>query len=113
MTHKMKLNPHPFESVKSGRKTIEMRLFDEKRSAIRQGDIIEFTETDSGEKITCTVLNIFRYADFEELYRNHDKISIGYSEDENADPNDMKKYYPEEKIKKYGTAAIEIALINE
>ena len=31
MLHKMKLNESPFESIKNGTKTIEFRLYDEKR----------------------------------------------------------------------------------
>ena len=42
MLHCMKLNRDPFEKIKSGSKTIEMRLFDEKRQRISVGDFIEF-----------------------------------------------------------------------
>jgi ASC-1-like (ASCH) protein len=31
MKHHMSLKPHPFEKIKSGEKTIEVRLYDEKR----------------------------------------------------------------------------------
>ena len=39
----MKLNAYPFEMIKSGEKTIEIRLFDEKRQQIKAGDKIVFT----------------------------------------------------------------------
>lgn len=42
MTHSMQLNPAPFEKIKSGAKTIELRLNDEKRRRIKTGDKIEF-----------------------------------------------------------------------
>ena len=48
MKHSMKLNPAPFGLIKAGKKTVEMRLFDEKRQRIKAGDIIEFTNTRSG-----------------------------------------------------------------
>ena len=35
---------------KEGTKTIELRLFDEKRRKIQIGDIIEFSNTETGEK---------------------------------------------------------------
>ena len=38
----MKLQPGPFEAIKNGTKTIEMRLWDEKRKHITVGDTIEF-----------------------------------------------------------------------
>ena len=41
-THEMKLYPAPFDSIKSGRKTVEMRLNDEKRQLIKIGDRIRF-----------------------------------------------------------------------
>lgn len=32
--HIMKLKPSPFEMIRSGKKTIELRLYDEKRKSI-------------------------------------------------------------------------------
>ena len=108
MTHYMKLWEDSFRAIKEGWKTIEMRLNDEKRSLIKVGDSIEFTNTTSQEKMLCIVLNMFYYPDFAELYKNHDKISIGYKEEEKADPNDMRKYYTTEQIEKYGVVGIEL-----
>ena len=108
MTHKMNLYNDSFESIKSGKKTIEMRLFDEKRSIIKPNDYIEFNNTRNGETLLCVVINIYRYNNFEELYKNHDKISIGYEEDEIASPDDMLMYYSIDNINKYGVVGIEI-----
>ena len=36
MLHKMKLNENPFERIKNGTKTVEFRLFDEKRQKKKQ-----------------------------------------------------------------------------
>lgn len=47
MNHKMSLRNKPFNSIKSGTKTIELRLYDEKRKLISVGDIITFTNIDS------------------------------------------------------------------
>ena len=38
MLHKMKLNESPFERIKNGTKTIEFRLYDEKRQKIKIRD---------------------------------------------------------------------------
>jgi len=108
MLHNMKLNPAPFALIKSGQKRIEMRLYDEKRAKIKVGDWIEFSNVETGEKLLCGVLNAYLYPTFEELYRHHDKISIGYTEGENADPKDMLAYYSREEIMRYGVVAIEI-----
>ena len=42
MIHNMKLNESPFERIKNGTKTIEFRLYDEKRRQIKIGDKIVF-----------------------------------------------------------------------
>lgn len=44
MIHRMKLNESPFERIKDGTKTIEFRLYDEKRRQIKIGDQIEFSK---------------------------------------------------------------------
>ena len=41
MIHKMKLNESPFERIKDGTKTIEFRLYDDKRKKVKIGDEIE------------------------------------------------------------------------
>ena len=108
MIHEMKLWHESFVKIKEQTKTIEMRLFDEKRSSISVGDTIIFTDISDNEKTECLVINIYRYPSFEELYHQHDKVSIGYNEGETANPKDMLAYYSKEMIKQYGVVAIEI-----
>ena len=108
MIHEMNLWHGSFVKIKARTKTIEMRLFDEKRSAISVGDIIVFTDTSNNERMACKVINLYRYPTFEELYQHHNKVSIGYTEDEIADPKDMLTYYSNEMIEKYGAVAIEV-----
>lgn len=105
-TYRMNLNPRPFEAVKSGRKTVEMRLNDERRRYIDAGDYILFVHTETKEELHVKVKGRAEYPSFRELYKHHDKVSIGYLEDEIADPSDMLEYYTEEQIKKYGVLAI-------
>ena len=110
MIHRMKLWDEPFCKIKSGVKTVEMRLCDEKRSAISIGDLIEFTNAKTNEICRCTVVNLYRYKSFDELYLHHSKKSIGYEDDEVAHPSDMLAYYSAEKTEKYGVLGIEIAV---
>ncbi len=112
MTHYMRLQDDPFIKIKDGTKNIEMRLNDEKRKKIKVGDNIEFTNIKTQEKIICKVLGLYHYKSFEELYTNHDKVSIGYNYTDIANPNDMKQYYNETEIQKYGVLGIEIKIIN-
>ena len=108
----MNLWNDPFIKIKERTKTIEMRLNDEKRSLINIGDIIQFTNTKTNEVLECEVINLYKYKNFIELYKNHNTISIGYSEDETSNPNDMLLYYSTEKIDKYGVIGIEIKVIS-
>lgn len=112
MTHYMDLWDDSFGAVKEGWKTIEMRLNDEKRSLINVNDTIVFTNTKTKEMITCKVTNIYKYPDFWELYKNHDKLSIGYKDGEIANPDDMLLYYTKADIEKYGVVGLELILTN-
>ena len=111
MKHSMRLQHAPFLAIKSGRKKIEMRLYDEKRALIKEGDRVAFTDIETSETLLCEVVHLYRYATFEQLYARHDKISLGYQENEEANPSDMLAYYPLEEVKKYGVVGIEITLI--
>lgn len=112
MIHEMKLNDAPFYAIKSGLKTVEMRLCDRKRQLINIGDEIEFTHRENGEKLLTRVVNLTKFPSFKELYEHFDKSSLGYDEKEKAHHTDMSQYYSQEDIDKYGTLAIEICVIN-
>lgn len=107
----MRLNKEPFEKIKSGTKTIEMRLYDEKRKEIVVGEIIHFINRQNDEELTAKVVALHIYPSFKELYKNFDKLKLGYNSDEEANFKDMEKYYSPEEQEKYGVVGIEIELI--
>lgn len=111
MTHNMKLNDVPFETIKNGTKTIELRLYDEKRRKIKIGDTICFKGKASTIKAIVKALHIFR--NFDELYAALPLDKCGYTADElaTASPEDMLEYYTKEQIEKYGVVGIEIEVI--
>lgn len=113
MKHKMRLHNSPFELIKNGTKTIEMRLNDEKRQLISIGDTIEFENRITKEIILTEVTDLHKYNNFEELYPNFNKISLGYKKDEIASPKDMEQYYTKEEQNKYGVIGIEVKLLNQ
>ena len=84
MTHQMNLHPAPFALIKSGQKTIELRLNDEKRRRIRVGDRLLFINTVSGEALRCTVTALYCFNSFGELYRALPLRQCGYTEDDIA-----------------------------
>lgn len=47
MLYTMKLKQEPFEKIRNGSKTIELRIYDEKRQQVQIGDFIEFSLMDT------------------------------------------------------------------
>lgn len=111
----MKLQPEPFAKIKFGKKTIELRLYDEKRRKINIGDQIEFLNlNDKKQKIRVQVTELYKYSSFEELYDNLPLSKCGYEdfEIECANSKDMEKYYTVDDQKKDGVIGIEIKLLD-
>jgi 8-oxo-dGTP diphosphatase len=109
--HQMKLKAEPFEKIKNGSKSIELRLNDEKRQKIQVGDFIEFSLIDNPrEKLQTRVTALHHFASFPELYATLPKEKLGYKADETLDPNHMDAYYSKEKQEEYGALGIELRL---
>lgn len=110
MTHKMNLYPEPFEMIRSGSKTIELRLNDEKRQKIKVGDTIVFTQAETEEPLITEVINLYPFRSFTELYDHLPLLQCGYTENDilSARPEDMNLYYSPELQEKYGALGIEI-----
>lgn len=111
MTHTMKLHPRPFEMIRGGQKTIELRLYDEKRRAICVGDTLVFAHSDASDQtITARVVALHIFPDFAALYAALPLDKCGYLPEElpTAAPADMDVYYSAEKQAKYGVVGIEI-----
>ena len=108
--HKMKLNSTPFEMIKSGEKTIELRLFDEKRQKIKVGDKIVFTDNTTSKTLNTTVVKLHRFNTFNELYKSLPLLKCGYTSEnvDKATPSDMEQYYSVEEQRKYGVVGIEL-----
>ena len=107
--HHMKLREQPFEAIRSGRKTIELRLWDEKRSLIAVGDRIVFAC--GSETLTVQVTALHQFDSFAALYAALSLEACGYADTSLADPRDMDAYYPPDKQKKYGVVGIGIKRI--
>lgn len=113
MRHNMHLNLIPFLKIKEGRKTIELRLYDEKRRLISVGDEILFTSLDdANEMVHSKVVAMHVFKSFEQLYSKLPMEKCGYGKSEKADPMDMLKYYSKEEQEKFGVVGIEIEVID-
>lgn len=121
MLHQMKLRMRPYNMIQNGSKTIEMRLWDEKRQTLQVGDEIEFYLCDTKGKtaldrkpIRTRIIQLHRFDCFEALYSKLPIDKLGYEEVDipNASARDMELYYTKEQQQLYGVVGIEIELIN-
>ncbi len=113
MTHNMKLHADPFYKILNGIKTVELRLYDEKRRLINVGDKIIFALMDSpATSITVTVAALHRFDSFYDLYQKIPLEKLGYTDKEviGASYTDMENYYSNEEQRKFGVVGIEITL---
>lgn len=111
MTHKMKLKPSPFSMIASGQKTVELRLYDEKRKLIKVGDTLMFNNVSREEEVLfCRVKALHLFESFKELYASLPMTKCGYTENDNPDYRDMEEYYSPEEQRCYGVVGIEIEL---
>ena len=108
MLYRMKLTEVPFEEIKNGTKTIEFRLYDEKRQQIKVGDQIEFSKLPSlKEKLLVNVVELYIETSFENLFRK-----LYNDEDEiKSKAKSMYEYYSTEKEEQYGVVGIKISLV--
>ena len=107
MLHKMKLNESPFERIKNGTKTIEFRLYDEKRQQIKVGDQIEFSKLPNlQEKLLVDVVELYKEDTFENLFRKlyNDEQEI------TRKTKAMYEIYSPEKEQQYGILGIKIKI---
>lgn len=114
MEHNMGLYETPFNSMKLGRKKVEVRLNDKKRRRIRVGDTIKFTKVpDNNETLTVEVMELREFLTFEEMYESIPKSdfdAVGGSIDEMVERT--YRIYTPEKEKEWGTVAIKIKLLD-
>lgn len=110
MKHEMRLNAKPFKKIKDGEKTVELRLYDEKRRGISVGDIIVFTCRESGERLEKRVKALHVFADFKQLYAALDLLKCGYAPQEiaAARAEDMEEYYSKAEQERCGVVGIEL-----
>lgn len=109
----MNLNESPFEKIASGKKTVELRLYDEKRRKLDIGDYIIFTNlTNKSQRIAVKVKALYRYASFDELFSEISPERCGNEPGtpaENA-AEGMRKYYSKEQEEDCGVLGIKVEM---
>ena len=110
-THQLTLATEPFNAITSSNKTIESRLYDEKRQKIQIGDQIIFTNRDNpSQTATTEVVGLLRYATFHDLFLHNDPQKFGGESVEWLE-NQMNGFYPLDKQLQNGVIGIEFILI--
>ena len=110
-THQLTLATGPFNAITSGNKTIESRLYDEKRQKIQIGDQIIFTNRDNpSQNATVKVVGLLRYATFHDLFSHNDPRKFGGESVEWLE-NQMNGFYPLDKQLQNSVIGIEFILI--
>ena len=112
----MRLKKDPFEKIWEGSKTIELRLYDEKRRNVCVGDSIEFENlSNNSQRIVVCVTALHLFDSFEKLYESLPLEKCGYSHDEaeNASASDMNAYYSLEEQASFGVVGIEFEVLDK
>ncbi|SRR6056297_2173254 len=114
MEHQMKLYESPFDRIKSGKKRIEIRLFDEKRQSLNLGDIITFSKLpDLNDELSVEVIGLLRYKSFQDLVNDFPMSYFGYPDDHDkrAFAESIYSIYSKEDEQKYSVLGIRIKLV--
>ena len=111
MTHHLRLHPEPFALIKSGRKCIESRLYDEKRQAFQIGDILIFISRKDSDEIKTIITNIYHHPTFIELFSKQPLEKFG-NKSQHELLEEIESFYSKAEQEKYGVVGIEFKIIN-
>ena len=103
MQHNMTLKQPYFDLIKTGKKTIELRLYDDKRRKIKPGDTIRFQNGDNFH--TAEVKRLFICSNFKELFKFIDVQDTGLDNEKDA-IKIMEQFYDRDAQKKFGVVGI-------
>ena len=109
--HQRQLATVPFEAITSGVKTIESRLYDEKRQTIQIGDTIIFTNRENTDQtISVKVIGLLRYETFHDLFAHNNPAKFGGESVEWLE-NQINEFYSIDDQKQDGVIGIEFELV--
>lgn len=101
----------PFNDIINHQKTIEARLYDEKRQILRPGDVITYINRDDPEQtVSVIVVGLLWYSTFTDLYSHNDPEKFGGASAEILDSQVERLYSMEEQLKN-GVIGIEFEII--
>lgn len=110
MEHLLHLQAEPFRKIASGEKTVELRLFDEKRRKIAAGDTLRFLSPE-GETLLAAVTGLVKAPDFAALFEKIPPERCGFAQGEKPAPDCMDAYYSPADQQKWGSLGILLKLL--
>ena len=109
--HSLQLATEPFSAIFEGRKTIESRLYDQKRQTIQIGDTLVFTNRENTEQtIEARVIGLLKYDTFHDLVSSHAPAKFGGPSVEWLE-DQINEFYSLDAQRKHGVVGIEFELI--
>jgi ASC-1-like (ASCH) protein len=110
--HELQLATEPFDAIASGRKTIESRLFDGKRQAIKLGDSLLFINRENPTlALRVKVIGLLRYESFSSMFDHNESSKFGKKSSELL-LKQISEFYSEDEQRQYGVIGIEFKLAN-
>ena len=111
----MHLDPRQFDLIKCHIKTIEVRLNDEKRKNIKEGDVIYFVKNSQRPQVLKTVVEeVRRFASFDEVYSAYDATALGFRGATMMEYlEEMYSIYTDEEEYNCGVAAFQLKVAEE
>ena len=108
--HTMKVQTKYYQLLKSGVKTVELRLWDEKRQQIKVGDEITFSDlSNTMDTFTAQVLALHHTSSFDELCDIISPAQAGFATKEEL-ITCLQEFYTPEAQAQYGVVGIEIKI---
>jgi len=111
----MHLDPRPFDLIKCGIKTVEIRLNDEKRRKIKVGDSVYFVRRSQRPQVLkVEVVALQSFASFDEVYSAYDSTALGFRGATLMEfLENYYAIYSDEKEYEFGVLAMQVKVLSE
>lgn len=112
MNYKYHLEDGPFMQIASSNKTVEFRLYDEKRQLLKVEDTIEFENLSDQQVLKVKIIALHKKDSFAELINYLKEKQVEFLQTVSTEDmvEQLRCFYSEEKEKEYGVLGIEFVL---
>lgn len=109
---KYRIYDYVYEAMKNGVKKAEVRLYNEKSSKIKHGDLIEFSVVDDeNKKLVVQITHVYCFNNIDELWKIKDKILPSNLKTKEDIRNTLYDIFGEDKVKSSKLVGIEFNLV--